>query len=647
MGQIVDISELSAPSAAAPAPSAGSRTIVDSKELSDVPLEGSKPEFAIKESPLGILDRANFGWQKTPRAQEAMLKEHFGPSNVAFTNNQFVVKKDDNWYQVDPEFQWNLSGKNALAGAAAGLAVGGGAGALLGAAGGALSTTFSKQNLKDLPGDIAQFAGQYGLKTAAATAAAGLTGGTSLIGSAVAAGLGSMGADAAETGVRALGAGRPESLPQNGDELAKQLMGSFIFGAGQEVGGAALGKLGKGTAKFLDKSLEAMGATPLGKQYAAKLLSTISGRPEAETRVIAEDPKAMSSWMERARLDQVNNTSTLDTTKRSMVEDAFNGLQQAKRTKFGQQYDAVDSIAQKLDYAPSEATSTVLDKLAQAGYTKNGRVVTDAGDTIQRNIEAPEKKAIGYILNQANKVVTRLSDEKPIQYDEMKNLIGGIDTILSKDRGVADSYLKSILVDYRANLKNHLTSVLDEKSPQAAKMFTDLNAKYGPAKNMLEELASYKGPDRADAFIKKVVKQDGSFDSELLTSLSSTLGTPDLTDNILRAHIAQQFAKSGVWGGKKIMGIPVGSPSAAMGLAQAGASIKGDVGQAAQMVPYLSKGIDFLKQIGPANSKRLMQNEQLLNSFTQSISSGIVGEKQTESQLMQYANGVANGGQQQ
>lgn len=573
---------------------------------------GMTPMNPIPESPLGIMDRARLGWAKTPAAQKNLLESKFGADNVKLEGGEFIVKQDGKWRQVDPAFSWNMSG-----------------------------------GMSDIGGDIGQFAGQYGLKSVAAArgGVAGFQAGAvagpwgMAAGTLIGAGLGAVAEDSVENvgrlAANKLGYGDAASLPQNSEEVAKQSVASFLFGAEQELGGRIAHGLGTGTVKALSGTLKRLGATPEGKQLASKLLSVVSGRPEIESRIRVEDPTAIVPYDLQARNDALHNTDTLYSKMKGMVQDTFDTFK-GKLRSIGKEYEPIEEVAHTLDYQPQDAVTGTLNELNSNGYIKDGKVVNyEASGGVERGISASEQGVLKYTVTQLNNIARKLNAGDSVSYREMQNVISTIDSRLS-DHGasIADGNLRRILTKFRADLKTNLVATLHEADPDMAKAYTTLNSKYGPAKELMEHLASKTDDQRVDAFIGKVLKADGKFDSELMTSLSNTLGTADPTPDLLRAHVARNSTE--FWGGgRKFFGVPVGTPRLAAGIAEEVSTARQSAKSLVDAIPYMNHALSSIKSAGEPLRNALYSNPAALEDVARTVMGGVVGEKQMTNQLLE------------
>jgi hypothetical protein len=581
---------------------------------------GAHPGDALDYSPLGIVDRARFGWAKTPAAQQNMLEDKFGKGNVQLVRQGdeagFVTKVADKWYQVDPSFAWNMKG------------------------------------LGGLTGSVAQFAGQSGTKALAAGAGgvmgaeAGAVGGPwgMAIGGVVGAGMGAMGTDATEMagryGLSKLGMDDPSSLPKNADDVAKQLAGSFLFGAEGELGGKLIGGTVSASAKALAAGVQRLTATPAGKQMAAKILSLVSGQSENLMRIRANDPLAMVNYDTVASQDAENQTSNLAGMMKKKVEDFTTSARGALRG-LGRQYNDVDAAARTVDYQPYSAGSNTTAQLMDAGYLKGGKIVdytTDKGLSI--DLTGNDRSVLNYVKSQAENINNGALKGDKFSYDDVRGVIRTLDSKLYSqgDNAISDNNVRRIVTQFKSDLGDHVDATMPK---QALTMKQQLDTKYGPAKDFVESLENKNNGQQMDTFVKQVIKQDGSFNANLMQSVRDLLpNVEDPTQDILRMHVAKE--STALWGkGRGIMGAIPASPAAAASLATNFSATKSNAGQLAsgiaQTVPYMDQALSLVKKLNPGDRLRVLQNPDSLSLIWKTAVQAASSEKDTSEQLLQQA----------
>jgi hypothetical protein len=590
---------------------------------------GSTPMMPIQESPLGLIDRARMGWARTPAQQKAMLDAHFGADNVQFVGSGdsggFVAHTDGAWRSIDPHFQW--------------------------------SNLTNAKGLMEVGKDIAQMGGEYGVRAAGAGivgaqgamtgAAMGAVAGPigaavgGFAGGVIGGAIGGAGGELAEQGAR-LASGDGTAV-QSKEELAAQLHASMLFGASQEALGPLVKMGGKYSVKALSGALDAMSDTPTGKYLASKLVGALSGLPENVARIRVEDPAATAVYDQVALADKVNNTSNLGDMMKSKVQGAMDNFYKMKKQIFGQQYDAVDAVAKDIAFSPSEANLASHQALVDGGYVRGGKIpdITSSAN-VERAISSGDKQTLQYVLSSGQKMQAKINAGSSVTSQEMRNVTDAIANKTHGPEGFDDPNLSRILQDYSTGLKNHFSDMLYKTDPEAAANFSQLNAKYGPLKEMMQTMSGKSADNKVDMFVKQIVKDDGTFNSSLMSNIADTLKTSDPTKQILQMHVANK--STAWWGGGKIAGIPVGIPNA-MAKAVTGFSATKDAfsqftGAAVDAIPYMDHARQFLSAAGGDARKMLLSNPEAVSTIMNTIRGAATDEAGATQSLLNQA-GVA------
>lgn len=628
----------------APSPDFASRFAAPAPEapalLPEYQADGADPVGAIPESPLSIFDRARLGWVRTPAAQQKILEDSYGKENVQLVTHGdneagFAVKAEDKkWYQVDPHLSWKNLGPLSYPEAS--------------------GKNLSKF-IKDAPGDLTQFAGEYGLRLAGATAAealgapitAGVAGATGPVGGVASAlglaGAGSAAGEAVNLGLRHFT--NPELDPKSAEDLYKQLQAAFLFGMEQEAGGQAFKIGGKAAIGAMAKTLKAVSDTPTGRYLASKAMSMISGQPEALARVRVDDPMGVAKFDSIAMDDAVNTTNKLGDMMKDKVQGLYDDFQKRKQLVFGKQYDAIEAQASKIDFDPMkphasnsvDPTTELLHNLNNNGYIKNGKPVSyEASKDVERMLTGSEQKTISYLMAQARNISDKTIANKAVSFQEMKNMVGTLDRVLYEQEGIADQNLRRVLVDYRRNLKNNIIDTIADKDPELAKKYVELDQKYAPAKNLLEHLATMTEDQKVDGFMKQITKQDGSFNSDLISNLSDLLGQKDPTAEILKMHVAKN--STDFLQGRKFMKILPGSPflasRAVTAVSQAKAPVKPII---KSTLAYSDKAWQFLKSLPAGQRAAMLADPEAIKVIGQITANASMAEQADTDRLLQEA----------
>jgi polyhydroxyalkanoate synthesis regulator phasin len=595
--------------------------------VSELPAPGAFPETALADSPLSLMDRARLGHARTPEHQLEALESLYGKGNAQAVNKgkeqQLVVKHDGVWRQADPAFAWSMKG------------------------------------LSDLPGDIAQFTGEYGLRSAAAAAAApagiaaGMAAGAPLgpigmaaggaAGGLAAAGAGAFGAEALDQGTRYVAGDKTGA--HSPTELAQQLYSSMLFGMDQEAAAGALKLGGKASVAALAGTLSRITDTSAGKAVASKILGSVSGIGEKLARVRVDDPFGVARYDAVAVDDLKQGTNRLYDMMKDKVSQAYDGFMSRKKQLFGGAYDAVEDAGRKLDYSPVEANNGVLKALDDHGYTKNGRAINYRGsENVERDVRGPEAATINYVTNSVQKMGQKLSKGGSVTFDEIRHLTQTLDTRLHESDALVDENLKRVLGDYVTDLKSHLQGKLANANPDLANQFAQMNQQYGPLKGLLKQLGKVSEDNRVDAFLKSVIKDDGSFNSDLMSNISGLLKTADPTADVMKMHVARKSTDL-LGKGSILKIIPTQSPylasRATTGIAAVGREVQEAVAPLIPTIPYADKANQMLRSLSPQAKRMLKGNPDALNALASTLGGAAEMEKQGSQALLQSSGVLA------
>lgn len=593
---------------------------------------GSSPIDAIPDSPLSLLSRARLGWVRTPANQQKVLEENYGPENVQMISHDdggagFVIKEKDNkWYHVDPSLSWkNLGPLSYPEGTSKNM----------------------KDLIRDAPGDLAQFAGEYGMRMAGAGMGAAIGGASAgPLGALVGAGVGSMGLESADMLGRSTmpqgTIGGPDMSPKTAEDVFKQSQLAFLFGAENEGIGQGLKLTGKAAAFGLAKSLNAISDTPGGRYLASKILGTVSGQGEHMARVRIDAPMETAKFDALALDDSVNNTNVLGDKMKASIQSMYDNFMKRKGKVFGEQYNTIKNETQGLKFDPAatpkdggvDPTTSLLSELKNNGYIKNGKPVEYQSSTdVERQLQPGEKEHLSYIMAQVHNIANKgLSGEK-LTFQEMKNITGAIDNVLQVRESIQDPNLRRILSNYRRGLKNGIIDTIEEKNPELAKSYVQLDRQYGPVKDLMESLADKTGDQKVDEFMKQIVKQDGSFNSSLIDNLGGLLGEKNPTAEILRMHVAKNSTD---WiSGKKFLHVIPGSPMAVSrgitvysGAKQAASNLTG-------VLPYLNETMKFLKDMPEGARQAMLKNPEAVNAIAKIVGTSSQAEQADKEKMLQ------------
>lgn len=619
-------------------------------------LVGNVPQFSIPESPLSPMERGAFGWLKSPVHQKEYLEKKFGEGNVQLMKMDegkagYVAKSEDGkWRQIDPQGLSDIP-----------------ADLLKGQVGQALSR-ITHFNLKNTLGGAAQFLGEHGLDSAGAAAggAAGAAAGSALgpvgslagatIGGAVGAGAGSL----FDAGVRqtldltkqVTGMDIPGAEKISGEDLHHQVMGSMLFGASQELAAPFLKAGLKGGAKVFGELLSRLGDTPQAKQAQSALIQGLSGMKEGLARAWVESPKEVASFIPNAIKDRQLNTDGLRQMQKSTINDFVDQAQNA-RSRLGQQYDMIDRKAgsAKFDaFKPDEqgknAVQDSFKQLIDERYVDGkGQLMRPGNGDISRDTTGANGAAINRMVSDFNALSSKNGGAS---FKDLTIIDKNLENYLFGNNQVTDGNLRKILMNYRASINTVKSQGLHEVNPELANQLADLNSKYGPAKDLLGTLTTKSEDQRLDTFLKQVIRDDGSYNSELMSSVGHLLGIENPTKKILQMEVAKNAAPvfSGT-GNVSVMGVKLpASPLLARG-AMKGVSAYQDLASginqnAVQPVknalsPYISKMHDMFRALPDGAKQILIKSPEAISSLGSMISGAAISEKQDGSKLLQQS----------
>lgn len=643
-----------------PAPSAGyspDQMIQDhvSKVNDTMASVGMDPRLALPESPLSPMERGAFGWIKDPKKQQEYLSSKFGKGNVSVQKMEgdqagFIVKTPDGkWRQVDPH---GLSDVPAD---------------LLKLDLGSAAGRFKNFNMQNTLGGAAQFMGEHGFDSggAAAGGAAGAAVGSALgpIGTLVGAvgggALGGMGGALAERGVRgslkSLSDATGTEIPGSGntEDLKQQMMSSMLFGASQELAGPFLKAGAKGAGALFGKVLKTLGDTPEAKQAQAALIKGLSGMKDGLARAWADAPEGVAKYIPTAIKDKVENSDALLGQMKEKVGSFFSQAQGAMRG-LGKQYDAIDKqAAGKVFNALEDAEGTspikgVIERLQEQKYVDGaGEIVKNGTNDITRDVSGTNGIALRKMLDNYNALQAKGGKAS---YQELRIMERNVENYLFGPNQVTDGTLRNIMGQMRSAINTVQSKGLNEVAPELANRLADLNSKYGPAKELLGTLGQKSEGQRLDAFLKQVIRDDGSYNAEMMNSVGNLLGLNNPTKDILHMEVARNSAP---WftgtSSTKIAGVPIpASPGLARQAVQYGiqpyqqmvsgvSKAAGAAGDAA--ASYLPTLHGVFKNLPDATRKIMVQNPAAIGAIGDILSGAAVSEGQDKNQLLKGIGG--------
>lgn len=575
---------------------------------------GESPYTAIPESPLSLVDRAQMGWARKPEEQLKLLKSKFQDAELvpnADGGHQLAIKdKDGKWYQADPAFHWSQS--------AAGINV----------------PSADNHNVKKVAGSIAQDIGEYGLRASGAMAlggqgmtygaAIGSTAGPvgTLIGGAVGglagAAAGAMGAEGLDMASRkafnppqAAGSG---VVPQNADELNKQMAASALFGmktfaeakAGEAVMSTAAKKLGNILGSLTDD--------PESQRSARKIL-TMMGADDRLADARLQNPYRTSMYDEMASSTPANPQvkTSIDRAEDAAFERMDGEVQSVLKRAQGQfaQLEKMPGVSD-LSVDNNGLVAKTIDDL------KGARLLLDNEETNPVTVLGEgDEKALKYLRG----LSSRAGD---MDYRDLRAEQANISNLFNN--GVTHPQLRSALQQLKVGMNDSIVQNLPEDTVDA---YTGLMKKYGPIKEMADDMAGLSESNRKLRFGDKILSANRNDSKELVDSMFNAGVDPDAYYNYMQVQAAKA-SKDWFVPGKSLKWLPKPNPEVA---SQA-------LGGARNLTPaYAAKTIQFLKGLSDEQFKQVMTNPGMFDQVAGMAAGAANVEHQSTDSLMQQAGG--------
>lgn len=638
---------------------------------------GKVPESAIPDSPLNPFERGRFGNMQDGVMQHKYLEDIFGkgPENVQFVkmddkHSNWVVRvpspdgKGSDWRQVDP------AGLSDIPTELMHLHFG-------------KAYQDLKQGITGLPGGIAQTLGEHGLDIAGATLGGtegGITGAElgapfGPIGSAVGgvaggiigAGIGAAGTNIPKMGARDLWYGLSKLYGKatgNGDldpyaklttpaDLPAQVASSFMFGAMQEAGARATGltgDMGAGAVKAIGK---VFGDSPMGKYALGKLVSMGGGVSENAGRTLADFPNEVSSYIPQAAKDVVENTGVLQEKMKSRVNEVYKDLL-SQRNEMGGQYEAIEEAAKGKRFDPFAKTDagdnqldTVWKSLQDKRYIDQQGNIGPSNADAQRDLSGTNGAALKLLVDGYQSLKAKGTNSTyqglGIIKQNLNNLMYGVNK-------VTDGKLMEHLRMFQDGLTDAQQLGLEKADPELSKQFAALNDRYGPTKDLLKALDNKQDPSKVNTFLKQIMKDDGSYNSTLLSAVSDITGKPDVTQDILNMKSAQEFTpfitkppgikssfpfftpgqypRAAAWGGSGASVIQniIGSIGKGAGEGEGAAN-------AQSLIPVH----DVYKSMPPETKANISKSPTAIDQMARLAAGSVISEQQTKQSLLKQS----------
>lgn len=599
-----------------------SAPVVPSGPISD----GSFAEAAEAKSPLSLMDRAMLGWVRTPEEQVKLLKGKFEDAKMAPTQagQSLVVKQGGKWFQADPNFEWKMDADHA----------------------------------KELAGDVAQFAGEYGLRTIGATAAgaaavaaapvlatAGATAAAAAGIGLAASALGSMGAEALDLGSRQV------LLPENtvgktpykdAKEVSEQMNASALFGmynfAGEGVGKFVAGKAADALGHVINNVISVKG----GKAAVKKILG-VMGADELHVDARLANPLRNAAY-DKLAAEEAANSLVTGSSKLDKLEDvSFSRLEghvDSRVAAAGQEFAALkaDPKVKAAQIDISQPLNETLEMLHGEGYLKKveGPNGVKYIQNNARELGAGDSNAIERILTEARRPGVR-------SYDAARMMVQDLGTTLNKLEGGSD-------VIYGAVTKLKVAtnqSIGETLGAEAGSKYGSIMNKYSIVKSLSDEFSKLDSPGKKATFLKRLSSPDRNGAKTLVKQLVDAGVPEDSITDLLQIQGARSSTK---WfTGTKLAGIPVptggklGAKAISVGAEAADTAARMADPARDAMMPYLDYTMKSLRRLKPEDRACLLRDPNALFSIHKTIQDSALSEASNAQQLLQKA-GISAGG---
>ncbi len=582
----------------------------------------------------------------------------------------------------NPNFHWKDAIDEALPAIgkfAAGYALGGAAGASYMTKDDNLTDTTSKPELEKLKGEMAQFAGQYGLRATTSSMAgmaaipAGMATGAT-IGAAVggpfapitgpigavigggvaglsAAGLASTATDAADLASRQLlPDGTPGKTPYgNPQEIQQEMLASALFGMTNLAYEVDIGLPVKGGAEGLGRALNRLAENPGARVTASKIMNGIGANPGlTEARMmdpmqtmkydnmVLSDSNAPLGSKERfaGKLDAAENTafSSSDVEAPGLLEEMNAALkrEQGKYAKL-----QANPNVQSLEMDNAQIAQDPLNYLKEKGIVgANGRPIPKEQGGVYGEGDEP---AITYLRSLANK-----PDTNKMTYQHARQEVRKIDVLLNGK--IQNNELRMLLTQTKNKINGNVIKGLGE---DLGGQYKAIQSEYGPVRDILEKLGDVTDSvSKKNAFIKSLVDSDKKTVNKPLIAGLQQAGVPfDNMAKLLQMQSAREaaplFAKNFKATDLLKLRMPLNGNKMAAGLTNLGSGLAEGLSPEAQQVagslPYTDKTLKFLRGLPQDQFRQLMTTPELFDSLVKGTAAGAAGQKDEANQLLNKA----------
>lgn len=615
---------------------------------------GSAPEFAINQSPLDLTDRFKMALGNKA-GNLKFLKQKY--EDVRLEGDNFKVKKDGAWYNVDPtglgtSDPWEITKAIASAVLPHGM--------------GNLIPVDPKVKA-ELAGDVIDMV-PMGAQIAAGVlgaAGGGLVGGP--VGGAAGAGLASGALEAARTSLGRL-ADTYEATPE--EQLA-DIGWEALLG----VGGETVALAAKPTMKGLMKAMEWVNgnASNTAKELISHTTAGLNGQPVQSIRRALDAPKEVMGELREGMAKLSPGQSPLEASAplarkqnmilKGMARDSHDALQGRYRENLGELLKTTPDnfsvdIKSIMDQSKMDLVESGIGKLDDKG---NLEILNDM--ELAKIFQVPEK--------QIPKMLPGDAADATRQMARVINLYSNIGTLSGKSGAKKAIELRKSLreafdqvaegspvTDALKQKMGQVTNPMFEKIGQSfadhgvGKQFEQMNtqfAKYADQVKLLRKVAGSKNPNEVDAFVKKLVSKSGSFQSlkDEVQTLAELIGE-DRVQKLLNIESAKAFLgyaaktsttqKIGPALGGAALGTLIGGPGGAAAGAGAGqvAKFMSSPRVLARQIEYGNKLLDFIKSSARSGMNLAQDDAALITAYRTAIEASSSEDAETQ-RLLQEA----------
>jgi hypothetical protein len=652
-------------------------------DLSKFQMRLSSPEKPLNDTPLGFIDQLKLSFARTDNDKRAVLNQVApDPKQVKkLPGGGFSVfdPSDGEWKKADSGFIADTVGSSpVMAGAAAGGVAGAAAGSAVPVVGTAIGA---------------------------------------VAGSVIGAGLAKLGtlAAAAKAGIRTEDDAK-QVATEVGKEMLFQLAGE---GAGKllSMGAAGASRAFTGVGSKLGELTAENGAA---RRTIAETMEAATGVPLVHNMTALDSPLEVGAqrartleWMNGGmkdvnpvRADQADLLqNTVKNLKDSMYSDYAKGFEEVKgatrdvkvdlqpvMSNYVQQFQDMGLINKDFNWVPAKAAEIqgVVDKSSVARLSQTFDIMKRAtGEQVSKFAEqqgiSEGEAAARLFSGDAGGASPGLFDKSPIKvsFDDALTLQRNHDEFLeaagayAKQKGAVEITEPAVraIKEGRASLKNQIIAGLEEKSPDLAAKYSNMNSSFSKRIQFIDDIGSQVGDMKVDKTIKSLLGSDGGRSRQAIYDIMKGSGqnANAFLDRMYQMEAGIQtaplFSKASSGIGKSGAALAGGAAGAAVGsvIPGVGTAVGGAVGGAGALalssprystrlasalynnsltdagvtaLRTMGEGSVFLGQLSKAQRAAMVKNPELLSAFMATIVHNPAIQQKAEAVLGQHMSGV-------